>query len=87
MLNNSVIKGLSAKEVIILLVVVLIGYYYVNSVQENAINQAEKNVLQIARSVEASLSKTELQSLPENPKDLREQDFKTLKNTLQHVIK
>ncbi len=85
--NYSFIKGLSAKEIIVLLLVAFMGIFYVIFIQKNAAQQEENNVLQVALSVEASLPKNELQSLPENPNDLREQDFTQLKKTLQQVIK
>jgi len=49
-------------------------------------NQERDYILQIARSIEASLPKEELKQLGPQPEDLKKNNFQHLKNTLQNVI-
>jgi len=78
---------LSNKEIIIYLFVVCIGILFVHLTWQSAVKQENVKVLQIARSIEASLPKEELKKLGENPEDLCKNNFSQLKNTLKNVIK
>ncbi len=79
-------KGLTVKDVIIVLIVVFIGVVFVFYIKNDTINQAENNVLQVARSIEASLPKKELNLIPDHVEDLREQNFDQLEKSLQNII-
>ena len=78
---------LSNKEIVIYLFVVCIGLLFVHFTWQSAVQQENAKVLQIARSIEASLPKEELKQLGEKPEDLSKNNFPQLKNTLQNVIK
>jgi len=86
MTKKNSIKGLSAKEIIILLIILTFGITYVFYIRESSINQEREKVLQIASSIEASIPKDEIAALPENPTYLQNQDFSRLKEILQKII-
>ena len=77
---------ISIKELIIYLLVVSLGFLFVFFIWRNAKQQENNKVLQIARSIEASLPKDELKQLPEQPEALNKNDYQQLKSTLQKVI-
>lgn len=87
MIKNNFIKGLSLKEILIILVILIFGIVYVLFIYGKTLQHEKENVIQIARSVEASLSKLELQDLPENPNELKTKDFSLTKKTLQQIIR
>ena len=86
MTNSNFIKGLSIKEILIVLVILISGIVYVLIMYGNTLHNEKMYVIQIARSIEVSLPKGEIQSLPENPDDLRTKDFSQLKKALQQII-
>ena len=73
-------------EYLIYLVVIGFGLLFVFFIWQTTDNQEKDNVLQIARSVEASLPKDELSHLSEHPEDFSKNNFQQLKSTLQKVI-
>ncbi|HET6558041.1 MAG TPA: ATP-binding protein [Prolixibacteraceae bacterium] len=84
---NGIGGGISARERIILLVLLLIGALYVFSIWEDTKNQNKNEVLQVAKSVEATLPKQELKNLEQDPEELKDNSYPVLKNALQNVIK
>lgn len=79
--------GVSARERIILLVLLLIGALYVFSIWTDTTNQNKNEVLQVAKSVETILPKDELKNLEQDPEALKDNSFPILKRALQNVIK
>jgi PAS domain S-box-containing protein len=77
----------SIKELIIYLLVIFSGLLYILSMYRDTKLQENNKVLQIARSIEASLPKEELKDLPERPEELNKNSYQQLKNTLQKVIR
>jgi len=83
---NKTTNWISIKELIIYLFVVLLGFLFVLFIWQTAKKQEKVKVLQIARSIEASLPKAELKLLGERPEDISKNSFQLLKSTLQEVI-
>lgn len=79
-------KGLSTKEIITILTVLISGILFVVYIRLQTINQQKEEVMQIALTAEASIPKDEIQSLPEKPEDLRLQNFHQIKESLQQII-
>jgi len=77
---------LSVQELIIYLLFSFLGLLFVLFIWQMAENQERDYILQIARSIEASLPKEELKQLGPQPEDLKKNNFQHLKNTLQNVI-
>ena len=86
MYTKKTTNWISVKELIVYLFVVLIGFLFVIFIWQTAKERENNKVLQIARSIEASLPKNELKSLPEQPEALNKNDYQQLKRTLQEVI-
>lgn len=78
--------GVSARERIILLVLLLIGTLYVFSIWTDTKNQNRDAVLQVAKSVESILPKQELKNLEQDAEALKDNSYPILKNALQKVI-
>jgi PAS domain S-box-containing protein len=76
----------SIKEIITYLLVICTGSLYILSIYRDTKLQENIKVLQIARSIEASLPKEELKYLPERPEELDKNSYQQLKNALQKVI-
>ncbi|MBC8005968.1 MAG: hypothetical protein H7X84_10875, partial [Verrucomicrobia bacterium] len=83
---KSVGKAISAKELIILLVILFSGALYVYHIWLDTRNQSIHETLQIAKSIEATLPKAELTTLDPNAEDLKDNSYPLLKNALQKVI-
>lgn len=77
---------LSIRELIIYLLVIFLGLLFVLFIWQTTEQQEKKRVLQIARSIEASLPKEELKQLSERPEDLSKNNYQQLKSTLQKTI-
>jgi len=86
MVNSNLIKGLSIKEIFIVLAILISGIVYVFFVYGNTLRNEKEYLIQIARSVEVSLPKDEIQSLPLSPDELYTKDFSQLKKVLQQII-
>ena len=78
---------LSVQELIIYLLFSFLGLLFVLFIWQMAENQERDYILQIARSIEASLPKEELKQLGPQPEGLKKNNFQHLKNTLQNVIR
>lgn len=74
------------RELIIYLVILISGGWYVLFIWNDVNNQYIEKVLQVARSVEASMPKEELQTLETSPENLKNHSYKQIKNTLRKVI-
>ena len=79
-------KRISIRELIIILVILFIGAFYVYSIWVETKNQNIHHVLQVAESVEASLPPDELKFLIQRPEELEDNQFKKIKATLQKVL-
>ncbi len=77
---------LSIKELIVYLFVVFSGLLFVLFIWQTVEKNEKNHVLQIARSIEASLPKDELKQLVEQPEDLSKNNYQQLKSTLQKAI-
>ena len=86
MTNNSFLKGLSVKEILILLAVLVSGTVFVLFIRYDECNREREKAMQVARSVEISLPKATLNLLPDNPEELKTLNFSQLKNILRQVI-
>ena len=76
----------SIREIIIYLLVVFSGLLFVLFIWQTTEQQEKVRVLQIARAIEASLPKGELNQLGELPEDLSKNNYQQLKGSLQKVI-
>lgn len=74
------------KETAIFLVIIASGLMYVLFIWNDINDQNINMVLQNALSIEASLPKEELDSLPEDPKNLEEHAFDHLRKSIRKVI-
>ena len=83
---KSIGKGISAKELIILLVILFSGALYVFYIWLDTKNHNLREVMQVAKSIEATLPKAELADLEPNAEDLKDNRYPLLKNALQKVI-
>jgi len=86
MIFKSSYKKISIRELLILLVILLSGAFYVYSIWADTKNQLIHHVLQVAESVEASLPTDEYRFLTQEIEDLKDDQFKELKATLQKVL-
>jgi len=77
---------LSIKELIIYLLIALLGLLFVLFIWQTTEQQEKARILQIARSIEASLPKEELKQLSERPEDLSKNNYQQLKSSLQKAI-
>lgn len=86
MTNKGIPKGLTLKEILILLILLIAGFLYVIYIWKDTLFQEKEKVLQVSCSIVASLPKEELHSLPKKPEDLSAQNLTRLKETLQQII-
>lgn len=86
MRKRKIKNWLSVKELVIYILVILLGLIYVFFVWQADAQQQKDKVLQIARSVVASLTIDELKQMGERPEDIRKNNFPNLKSSLQKVI-
>lgn len=86
MTNKGIPKGLTLKEILILLILLIAGFLYVIYIWKDTLFQEKEKVLQVSCSIVASLPKEELHSLPKKPEDLNAQNLTRLKETLQQII-
>ena len=80
-------KKIPIREILIILAILISGAIYITFIWNNTNNQNLDKVLQIACSIEASLPKEELNTLPKNIDDLQKQNFNQLKKSVQKAIK
>lgn len=83
---KSIGKEISARELIILLVILFSGALYVFYIWLDTKNHNLREVMQVAKSIEATLPKAELADLEPNAEDLKDNSYPLLKNVLQKVI-
>ncbi len=81
----SLAKKLSAKEILVLFVVIVVGAGFIYFIRYDAIEQEKGKALLIANSVAASLPRESLDSIPENIEEIRGQSFSHLKIILRQV--
>jgi PAS domain S-box-containing protein len=86
MTSKSLLKGVSLRELLIVLTILISGSLYVLFIWNDTNLQNREHVIQIASSVEASLPREELLLLEPRPEDLRNHSYQHLKSTLQKVI-
>lgn len=86
MRNQNVLKKNYIPKTILLLVFSVSALFYVRYVWIKTNNEQIEKVLQIARSIEASLPKEDLKQLEAKPEDVEKPEYKTIKETLKSVI-
>ena len=74
-------------EIILLLAIVISGVMYVRFTWTRMENEQSEKVLQIARSIEATLPIKELGSLEAKPGDIDKPAYQVIKNTLTAIIR
>ena len=79
------VKRIAVPEAFLFLVIVVLGIIYVRYTWIRFEEEKSSQVLQIARSIEAGLSKQELTNLEAQPGDISKPEYKTLKNTLKSI--
>jgi PAS domain S-box-containing protein len=85
-LNNQNIRN-SAPETFMFLVILVLGIMYVLYTNTRFENEQKNHVLQIARSVAASLPIEDLAALGANPGDIEKPQYKVIKHGLQAIIR
>lgn len=86
MRNQSLFRKNYIPTTILLLIISVCALFYVRYVWIKTKNEQIEKVLQIARSIEASLPKEDLKLLEAKPEDLEKPEYKTIKETLKSVI-
>lgn len=86
MTSKSLHKGVSVRELLIVLVILISGIIYVFSIWKDTKRQNIEHALQIASSVEAGLPREEFQFIGARPEDLKNHSYQQLKSILQKVI-
>jgi len=84
--NRSYVKILSGKEALIFLVTLILGTCYIGFIRNNTIEQEKEKALLVARSVAASFSMDNFDSIPKNIQDIQSSIYLQLKSTLKQVI-
>lgn len=79
------LKKLSVKEILIFLAILISGSIYVVLIWNNTYKQENEKILQVAKSVEASLHLDHLKTFEGKPEDLLNPDYQKLKNTLLQI--
>jgi len=74
-------------KTILLLVISIVALLYVRYVWIDTKNEQIENVLQIARSIQASLPREDLKQLEAKPEDIEKAEYKSIKEALKSVIK
>ncbi|MBW8334033.1 MAG: PAS domain-containing protein [Prolixibacteraceae bacterium] len=76
---------LSVKEILIILTLLISGSIYVVLIWNNTYKQENEKILQVAKSIEASLHLDHLKTFEGKPEDLLNPDYQKLKNTLLQI--
>ena len=71
---------------LLLLVISFIGAMYVRYTWIRIKNEQSENIMQIARSIEATLPKEDLKALDAKPGDIDKPQYQVIKNTLKSII-
>ncbi len=87
MRNQSLVRKNYIPKTILLLIVSVFALFYVRYVWIKTKNEQIEKVLQIARSIEASLPLEDLKLLEAKPEDIDKSEYKTIKAALMSVIK
>ena len=87
MRNQSLVRKNYIPKTILLLIISVSALFYVRYVWIKTKNEQIEKVLQIARSIEASLPKEDLKLLEAKPEDIEKPEYKTIKEILKSVIK
>lgn len=86
MTSKSLLKGVTVREILIVLGIFISGLLYVLLIWTTTKNQNIGHVLQVASSVEASLPREELLFLEPRPEDLKNHNYQHIKSILQEVV-
>lgn len=86
MRNQSLVWKNYIPKTILLLVFSISALFYVRYIWIKTKNEQTERVLQIARSIEASLPKENLRLLEAKPEDVEKPEYKNIKETLKSVI-
>ncbi len=74
-------------EISLFLVIMVLGMLFIRYTWKRIGNEQSKNVLQIARSIEATLSISELNALEAKTTDIDKPQYRHIKNTLKAIIR
>ncbi len=85
LLLKSMIKK-TVQHSLLLLVIVIIGALYIRYTWSRIEKEQSENILQLARSIEATLPKEELKVLNAKPDDIDKPQYRVIKNTLKAII-
>lgn len=80
-------KKWSRKALVLLFVVVVSGTFFTLMIRGDALRHEQGKALLVAKSIEACLPRTILDSIPENPQDINPMHYQELKALLQQVIR
>ena len=87
MRNRNLLRKNYIPKTILLLVISILALLYVRYVWTETKNEQIEKVLQIARSIEASLPREDLKLLEAKPEDIEKAEYKSIKEALKSVIK
>ncbi len=76
----------SGLEILLFLIIAVLGIIYVHYTWEKFDKDKSEQVLQIARSIEATLPIADLKALEAKPEDINKPEYQSIKNTLKKVI-
>ena len=77
----------AVQHLLLLLVIAIIGAMYVRYTWKRIENDQSENILQIGRSIEATLPKEEFKALEAKPGDIAKPQYLVIKNTLKSIIR
>jgi diguanylate cyclase (GGDEF)-like protein/PAS domain S-box-containing protein len=84
---NKQLKKLNISFVVALLVMTLLGGYYLRYINNYTIQEASKHAIELSRTIEASLDKEALNNLQVDESDLNRSEYLELKNNLMTVVR
>ena len=76
----------SIQYLLLLLVISIIMVMYVRYTWRRIENEQSENIMQIARSIEATFPKEDLHALEPTPGDIDKPQYQLIKNTLKAII-
>lgn len=80
------IRKISVRNIIVLIVILISGIFYIRYVWVKTLNEQSENIMQIARSVEAGLPVENLKMLEGQAGDIEKPEYREIKQKLMDVI-
>lgn len=77
---------INLRDHLLIFAIALIGIFYINFIWNDHQKEQSEKVLQVALSVEASITTESIQKLTANPADTSLREYKRIKEKLKHVI-